>query len=84
MLSFSSEELLASCSTLKLQDHALSAVCGCLFSIFTAVFLHHTHGTSKVGILFQQQAQKDISSQNLYLIFYKKFGTHSSPFNPIS
>jgi hypothetical protein len=34
MLNFYCKELLASCSTPKLEDHPLSAVCDCLFNIF--------------------------------------------------
>ena len=36
---FSGEQLLAPCSTPKLEDHPLSAVCDCLFNIFTATSL---------------------------------------------
>jgi len=35
-LGFYGEELLALCPTYKLEDHPLSAVRNCLFSIFTA------------------------------------------------
>jgi uncharacterized membrane protein len=35
---FYGEELLASRPTQKLEDHPLSAVCDCLFSIFAATF----------------------------------------------
>ena len=36
MIHFYSEELLAPCPNPKLEDHPLSAVCDCLFNIFTA------------------------------------------------
>jgi hypothetical protein len=37
-LNFYGEKLLAPCPTPKLKDHPLSAVCDCLFNIFTATF----------------------------------------------
>jgi len=45
--SFYCEELLAPLPTPKLEDHPLSAVCDCLFNIFTATI--HIGGHSSVG-----------------------------------
>jgi hypothetical protein len=36
---FNAEDLLAPCSTSKLEDHPLSALRGCLFNVFAATLL---------------------------------------------
>jgi len=38
ILSFYSEELLAPCPTVKLENHPLSTACDCLFNMFAAIF----------------------------------------------
>ena len=46
MIRFYSEELLAPLPTTRLEDHPLSAVCNCLFNIFTATL--HIGGRSSI------------------------------------
>jgi hypothetical protein len=59
MLDFYDEELLVSCPTPKLQDHSLSAICGCLLNAFAAT-LHMWRPSEDA------QCRGD-SSQYLYL-----------------